>query len=161
MKELSKQTLELIKKESERQFPYKSDSTARHFFRLGAEKCLKSESILSSLKGGEWVSVKDGLPEVGQVVDIWRMVQTQYLERALSLKGTDYANKYYHETEYNGWRSCNYKFSIEKDDVGDINCFTALNERFLTDKQSYSYSKLCVENGEVTHWMPLPTPPNK
>lgn len=159
MKELSKQTLELMDEWLSKRIDHRIHLGEYLVAKKTLLDFLCETAIPSSLKGGEWVSVKDRLPEVDQVVDIWRMVQTHYLKRALLLKGTDYANKYYHETEYNGWRSCNYKFSIEKDDVGDINCFTALNERFLTDKQSYS--KLCVENGEVTHWMPLPTPPNK
>ena len=107
----------------------------------------------------EWISVEDRLPEDGQIVDIWEMPMTQHLERALSLKGTSYANEYYHDTDYNGWRSTNYKFTIEKDQDGVMNCFTKLEEKYLNPLSSYSYKKLIVENGEVTHWMPLPSSP--
>ena len=85
---------------------------------------------------------------------------TQHLERALSLKGTSYANEYYHDTDYNGWRSTNYKFTVEKDEDGIMNCFTKLEEKYLNPLTSYSYKKLCVENGEVKYWMPLPNKPN-
>ena len=105
-------------------------------------------------KGG-WVSVKDKLPEEGQIVDIWEMPMTQHLERALSLRGTDYAKQYYHDTDYNGWRSTNYKFSIEHEDGEPINCFTKCNTRYLSILTGRAYKKICVENGEVTHWMPI------
>jgi hypothetical protein len=108
----------------------------------------------------EWISVKDKMPEEGQIVDIWEMPRTQYLETALSLRGTEYANEYYDDTMYNGWRSTNYKYSIE-DDEGPISIFTECASRYLTIKQGRKYKTLCVENGEVTHWMPLPEPPTK
>lgn len=110
----------------------------------------------------EWINCSDRLPKNGQIVDIWEMPLPQYLKRALSLKGTDYGNKYYHDTDYYGWRSTNYKFSIENDDIGVINCFTKLNEKYFnTPSGGYQYKKLCVENGEVTYWMPLPIEPPK
>ena len=116
---------------------------------------------LEAVEFAEWISVEDRLPEVGQIVDIWEMPRTQHLQRALSLRGTDYAKKYYSEPDYVGWRSCNYKFSIEEDDKGVLNCFTKLYEKHLHEQESYDYKKICVENGEVTHWMPLPAPPKK
>ena len=114
----------------------------------------------ASLQGTAcWVKASERLPEDGQIVDIWEMPMTQHLERALSLKGTPYANEYYHDTDYYGWRSTNYKFTVEKDEDGIMNCFTKLEEKYLNPLSSYGYKKLIVENGEVTHWMQRPNKP--
>jgi len=126
-----------------------------HFRWIQLQDAIAANLKLQGKQGG-WVSIKDKLPDVGQIVDIWEMPMTQHLERALSLKGTVYANEYYDDTYYNGWRSTNYKFSIEDDGEGNINCFTKCNERYFTiPKGGANYKKLCVENGEVTHWKPI------
>jgi len=115
-----------------------------------------SPNSTNAVLAAGWISVKDKLPDDGQIVDIWEMPRTQLLKRNLSLKGTPYGNQYYHDTDYYGWRSTNYQFTIEHDDEGEINCFTKLNERYFTVPQGGAYyKKLCVENGEVTYWMPI------
>lgn len=112
------------------------------------------------LKG--WISVKDKLPEIGQIVDIWEMPNTETLKRNLSFKGTKFGLEHHHTTDYEGWRSTNYIFSKEKDDEGEINCFQKVNERYFTKMEGGpSYKKLCVENGEVMFWKPVESIPKK
>ena len=107
----------------------------------------------------EWISVKDRLPEVGQIVDIWRMHDTEWLQTVLSLKGTQFAKDQFHETDYNGYRDCNYKYEIKHDDIGILNVFIKCTNRYLTEFDNYERLELLVEDEQVTHWMPLPEPP--
>lgn len=138
---------------------YKSDKE-QHTTTPWTEWNIRHDAFLAgaSIKQ-EWVRVEDRLPEEGQIVDIWEMPLTHNLETNLSLRGSDYAKQYLSEPDYVGWRSCNYKHTIEYDDEGKIHCFIKVREKHFDELTSYRYKKLCVENGEVTHWQPIPEPP--
>lgn len=110
----------------------------------------KPSSCGASSGEGEWASVKDGLPEVGEVVDIWEMHTTDRQERYKSLEGTDYFKKYCMDKDITGWRTTNMKFHTDNDD-GVINIFTGEDGRH----------RVCVENGEVTHWKRILPPQSK
>lgn len=120
-----------------------------------------TEAATMFAEQSRWVSVDERLPEIGQIVDIWEMPQTNRLKQNVSLRGSEYAELYLHDTDYNGWRSTNYMFTIEKDDEGEMKCFIQCNERYLTPIKGREYKKLIVENGEVTHWQQLPSPPKQ
>ena len=144
---------------------YKTKREAMAFAEAVADLCagidVSMAQVGRAMDNDGWISVKDRLPDDGEIVDIWEMPRTQLLERALSLKGTPYANENYHDTDYLGWRSCNYKFTIEHDGDAEMNCFTKVNERYFTSRTGGgSYKKLCVENGEVFHWKSLPKKPS-
>lgn len=117
------------------------------------------EKIDGLREASGWISVKDRLPEEGQIVDIWEMPLENRLKQNLSLKGSSYAEKYLHDTDYSGWRDTDYKFSIEKDEEGVINCFIKCQHKYLNTFTGSEYKKICVENKEVLYWMPRPTSP--
>lgn len=106
-----------------------------------------------------WVSVKDSLPKKGQIVDIWATLRDDRFDLVMSLKGTDYARNYFHETDYTGWRITNCMFVEEYDEQGLTNCFIKCTEKYLRPKDGRNFELFCVENGEVKYWMPLPENP--
>jgi len=109
-----------------------------------------------------WIDINIQKPLEGQIVDIWEMPDTETLKRNLSLKGSSYAKQYHVEADYSGWRNTNYKFSIEKDDKEAIHCFTKCYPKYFhIPGGGIEYRKLCVENGEVIYWMPIPESPDK
>lgn len=103
----------------------------------------------SSVNG--WISCDDEFPAVGQIVDIWRRHDTNYQKTVDSLKDTDFGKKNYYERDLIGWRMCDMEFYTEFDDNGIIHCFRNPKSTY---RQEY-----CVENGEISHWMPLPPAP--
>ena len=91
------------------------------------------------------------MPNEGQIVDVWEKKDTQYHKLLESLKGTEYFKQYHSQKEIDGSRRTDMKYYTSSDEQGVINLFRELKEEY--------YKILCVENGEVTHWMPIPTMP--
>ena len=105
----------------------------------------------------EWISIKDRMPTVGQIVDVWQMPSTQSQERRRGLENSGLFAKH----EFTGWRSTNYKFEKVKEGDEELHVFRKVKEGYLCVHHYPNYKELCVENGEVTFWMPLPIAPIK
>lgn len=124
--------------------------------RRAADVASDIEAIVKE-RENKWISVKERLPEEGQIVDVWQMPRTDDQQNAKGLQGKGI----FSDSNYIGWRSANYKYSHVKEENGEeYNSFEKCNERYLSIRNGrYQYKQLIVENGEVTHWQPLPPPP--
>ena len=95
----------------------------------------------------EWISVKDILPRNGQVVDIWAVYPPHKKCTAELLSDIGHHDP----SDLDGWRVTSVTYQIQDLGEGAINVFTKPN--------SSGYMEFCVENEDVTHWMPLPEQP--
>lgn len=109
------------------------------------------QELIDDLVNQEWISVEDRLPEENQVVDIWARLNHQHQHIAEMLKDT----KNHSNSRINGWRECGYTYEAKKDEEGGYGLFSKERD------QVGQYDHKVIENGEVTHWMPLPKPPKK
>ncbi len=98
-----------------------------------------------------WISVKDSLPEENQIVDIWQMINSQQQSNIKGLEGSNLTTK----SDYTGWRSVNYRYSLKDKGKNQYSSFIKVNEKSLKDCEYPLYKELIAENGEVTHWRPL------
>jgi len=104
----------------------------------------------------DWISVKDRMPEEGQIVDVWETEDTQTQYNIIGLENT------HHKSQYTGWRSTQYKYSLvteQGDDGQTYHSFEKVSDAYLNVMKYPMNKQLIVENGEVTHWMPIPSTP--
>ena len=96
----------------------------------------------------EWISVKDGLPDNGDVVDIWARhnSQTQMNTELLNSIGINDG------TTLNGWRVTDVKYYTDDYGEGELHLFSK-------DAPLRRPIEFCVEEGTVTHWRRRPKPP--
>jgi len=92
-----------------------------------------------------WISIKNKLPEEGQLVDIVARLDHQHQQIAEFLEDTTWRNP-----GVNGWRVVDVKMKTYHDD-GTYHVFEKGFGRYTED--------YCIENGEVSHWMPIPKLP--
>ncbi len=108
-----------------------------------------------SQEESKWISVKDKLPKESQIVDVWQTPGTQSQNNSRGLENTNL----YHKSQFTGWRSTNYKYSLIGKGKMSYSSFEKVNEKTFEIIGSRQYKQLIVENGEVTHWKPLPPKP--
>lgn len=98
----------------------------------------------------KWISVKDRLPKHGQIVDIWacynkREKEIEEIYIRLNKKG--WSCVIGNPEKLNGWRVTNTKCYHCEDEDGKFISFEKGNKSWVIDE------------GNVTHWLPLPDPP--
>jgi hypothetical protein len=108
---------------------------------------------ISKPKESEWVDVNERLPEEGQIVDVWQMPTTQRQGQIKNLENTNLTCLW----EHTGFRSCGWMFKIDKDE--DASIFVRVSEKTGKALSYPNNEEICIENGQVTKWMPLPPIP--
>lgn len=123
------------------------------------EKIKELSLPISPLKAGEteWISVNDRLPEEGQIVDVWQMVDTQMQNNIRGMENS----RLHHKSDFTGWRSTNYRYSSKQEKTGEkYSSFQKVKETTFNPTEYPNYKELIVENGEVTHWREIPESPS-
>ena len=98
----------------------------------------------------EWISVKNKLPKHGQIVDIWVVQNWDIINSRIARD---------EKIKPHRVRDCIFKIEKDKDE-GDAHIFIA---EWKTHTWPFFKNTWCVENFEVSHWMPITTkiPPQK
>ena len=89
-----------------------------------------------------WISVKNKLPKEGEIVDIWVIQNWDNINGRMAL-----------DKKIKPYRVHECTFEIEKDEEeGDAHLFIA---EWKTRTWPFFKNCWCVENFEVSHWMPI------
>lgn len=87
----------------------------------------------------DWISVKDRMPDGGQLVDIW--VPPNQHQRVM-------------EKSYKGHRVCDVNVVDKEDEEGEA--YKLFHKIILGQNHGW-----VPENRDITHWMPLSEPPKE
>lgn len=134
---------------------YAKQSNPKCFMNLtkDAVALLREQPAKDTNVPSKWISVKDRMPETEQIVLV--SIKTPYGNRYTTVA----AHIGYHErnNESVGW-SLEYEIDWEYDEEKDVywipECWYEVN--FVDDNPNWIIDKV---DGEITHWMPLPEPP--